>query len=70
MNPKIVSGVLITKHNIIHLNDVSAIESSSTSSIVFHLRTTCKTAITINQECQFIWQLLTDYYNWELDDNN
>ena len=69
MKSKIVNGVLITPTLTINLTDTYAIERPAYS-IIFYIRHACKKEIVINQDCDNLWTLITEYHEWELNESN
>ena len=70
MNVYINKGVLITPDLILDLGDVYAVNRQRTSpSISFSIRGNCKKDIIVTKDCEVVWGLLTEHYNWEFNED-
>jgi hypothetical protein len=71
MKPKIVNGVLLTEHNIVRLHEVYAVSRTSfPQEVVLHIRSGCRQQIRLTKDVELLWNLLFDFFDWELDESN
>jgi len=62
--------MLITKNLLIDLNEVYCFDKQNEISLKFGIKAACKKDITIREDVVFIWELLTAYYNWEINEDS